>query len=225
MNALNHLAIIMDGNGRWAKSRSLIRTNGHLQGANNIERIIKFVIGKNIKNLTLFAFSTENWKRPKSEVDFLINLLKKFLVQKESLFVDNGVKFYTFGNLEIFDDELKDKISHLKQITKDNDKLNLSLALNYGGKDEIIRAMKELADKNLKITEDNLNSCIESEIFGDVDLLIRTGGEMRISNFLIWSCAYAEIFFTPTLWPDFDTIELDEIINRYQKIERRFGGL
>lgn len=225
MNDLNHLAIIMDGNGRWAKKQSLIRTKGHLKGADNVENVAKFALDEKIKNLSLYAFSTENWKRPKSEVDFLMELLKKFLVQKEKLFLENGIKFYTFGNIEAFDNELKDRLNYLKEITAKNDKLNLALALNYGGRDEIIRAIKKINETNLEINEKNLNSLIESSIFGDVDLLIRTGGEHRVSNFMLWGISYAEIFFTPTLWPDFSKEELSEIVKRYKNVKRRFGGL
>lgn len=225
MNELKHLAIIMDGNGRWAKNSGFIRTRGHEVGANVTEDIAKYCISNNINHLTLYAFSTENWKRPKSEVDFLMNLLAKFIKNKEENFLKKGIKFNTIGDLTPLNKYIKTKIANLKEITKNNTKLNFNLAINYGGRDEIVRACKNITEKNLNITEDSISAHLDSNEFGDVDLMIRTGGEHRLSNFMLWSASYAELAFTDTLWPDFNAVELDIIVKNYQNIQRRFGGL
>lgn len=225
MNALNHLAIIMDGNGRWAKNRTLIRTDGHKKGADTVENIAIYCAKNGIKNLTLYAFSTENWKRPKSEVDFLLNLLLKFIKLKENLFLENSIRFHTIGDLSPFSAELKNAISNLKDKTKDNSRLNLILAINYGSQNEIVRAVNSALANGVKIDEKSISSHLDSADFGDVDLMIRTGGEHRLSNFLLWQSSYAELAFTPTLWPDFDTKELDEIIAKFKITHRKFGAI
>ncbi|RAZ49580.1 polyprenyl diphosphate synthase [Campylobacter hyointestinalis] len=227
MNKLDHLAIIMDGNGRWAKNRGLVRTKGHEAGAKAVTDIAKFCIENFIKNLTLYAFSTENWKRPKKEVDFLMKLLKDFLVSKQDLFIQNSIKFHTIGDIEPFSKDLKDEILNLKNLTSKFDKLNFILAINYGGRDEIIRAANKAIEdsKDGKLSEKSLSQNLDTSEFGDVDLLIRTGGEQRLSNFLLWQASYAELYFTPTLWPDFKSSELKDIIQKYQKTHRKFGGL
>ncbi|WP_096024840.1 polyprenyl diphosphate synthase [Campylobacter lanienae] len=225
MNALNHLAIIMDGNGRWAKNRTLIRTDGHKKGADTVENIAIYCAKNGIKNLTLYAFSTENWKRPKSEVDFLLNLLLKFIKLKENLFLENSIRFHTIGDLSPFSAELKNAISNLKDKTKNNSRLNLILAINYGSQNEIVRAVNSALNNGFEINEQSISSHLDSADFGDVDLMIRTGGEHRLSNFLLWQSSYAELAFTPTLWPDFDTKELDEIIAKFKITHRKFGAI
>lgn len=225
MNALNHLAIIMDGNGRWAKNRTLIRTDGHKKGADTVENIAIYCAKNGIKNLTLYAFSTENWKRPKSEVDFLLNLLLKFIKLKENLFLENSIKFHTIGDLSPFNTQLKNAIANLKDKTKDNSRLNLILAINYGSQNEIVRAVNSALNNGFEINEQSISSHLDSADFGDVDLMIRTGGEHRLSNFLLWQSSYAELAFTPTLWPDFDTKELDEIIAKFKITHRKFGAI
>ncbi len=225
MNKLNHLAIIMDGNGRWAKKRGFIRTKGHDSGANVVENVAKFCIDKDIKNLTLYAFSTENWTRPKSEVEYLIKLFKEFLIKKEEIFIKNEIKFETIGDLSKFDDELLNLITKIKEKTAIFNKLTLTLAVNYGSKDEIVRAVKKLISKGDEINEAKISQNLDTAKIGDVDLLIRTGGEQRLSNFLLWQASYAELFFTPTLWPDFSYNELEKIVEKYTKIHRKFGGL
>lgn len=225
MNKLNHLAIIMDGNGRWAKKRGFIRTKGHDSGANVVENVAKFCIDKDIKNLTLYAFSTENWTRPKSEVEYLIKLFKEFLIKKEEIFIKNEIKFETIGDLSKFDDELLNLITKIKEKTAIFNKLTLTLAVNYGSKDEIVRAVKKLISKGDEINETTISKNLDTAKIGDVDLLIRTGGEQRLSNFLLWQTSYAELFFTPTLWPDFSYNELEKIVEKYTKIHRKFGGL
>lgn len=225
MNKLNHLAIIMDGNGRWAKKRGFIRTKGHDSGANVVENVAKFCIDKDIKNLTLYAFSTENWARPKSEVEYLIKLFKEFLIKKEEIFIKNEIKFETIGDLSKFDDELLNLIAKIKEKTAIFNKLTLTLAVNYGSKDEMVRTVKKLISKGDEINETTISQNLDTAKIGDVDLLIRTGGEQRLSNFLLWQASYAELFFTPTLWPDFSYNELEKIVEKYTKIHRKFGGL
>ena len=223
MNKLNHLAIIMDGNGRWAKKRGFLRTNGHEAGAKVVSDMCEFCINNGVKILSLYAFSTENWKRPQKEVDFLMNLLKKFLLLKRDDFIKNGIKFNTIGDISPFSDELKNEIATTKNATRENANLLLNLAINYGSKNEIIRAVRKLNLKGCEINEASLNAALdESE---PVDLLIRTGGESRLSNFMLWQASYAELFFTPTLWPDFGKDELASIVAKFKDIERRFGGV
>ncbi|QKG29235.1 polyprenyl diphosphate synthase [Campylobacter sp. RM16187] len=223
MNSLKHLAIIMDGNGRWAKKQGLIRTKGHEAGANVVEAMCEFCIRNDIKILSLYAFSTENWSRPKSEVDFLMDLLLKFLVSKKESFIKNEINFNVIGDIIPFNDKLRDEISNLKSLTKDNKKLKLNLAINYGAKDEILRALKRMQEQNLDINEANLEANLdESE---PIDLLIRTGGEKRLSNFMLIQASYAELAFTDTLWPDFTSLELEKIVQNFYQISRRFGGL
>ncbi|WP_096027206.1 polyprenyl diphosphate synthase [Campylobacter lanienae] len=225
MNTLNHLAIIMDGNGRWAKNRTLIRTDGHKKGADTVENIAIYCAKNGIKNLTLYAFSTENWKRPKSEIDFLLNLLLKFIKLKENLFLENSIRFHTIGDLSPFNTQLKNAIANLKDKTKDNSRLNLILAINYGSQNEIVRAVNSALNNGFEINEQSISSHLDSADFGDVDLMIRTGGEHRLSNFLLWQSSYAELAFTPTLWPDFDTKELDEMIAKFKITHRKFGAI
>ena len=188
-----------------------------------VSDMCEFCIDNGVKILSLYAFSTENWKRPQKEVDFLMNLLKKFLLLKRNDFIKNGIKFNTIGDISPFSDELKNEIEITKNATRENANLLLNLAINYGSKDEIIRAVRKLNLKGCEIDEASLNAALdESE---PVDLLIRTGGESRLSNFMLWQASYAELFFTPTLWPDFGKDELASIVAKFKDIERRFGGV
>ncbi len=223
MNELNHLAIIMDGNGRWAKNKGLLRSFGHKAGASIIKDLVKTCMEEGIKNLSLFAFSTENWKRPKEEVDFIFKLFNEYLSSQSDDFLKNGIRFKTFGNIKALDELTRKLIDDYEFKTKDCKNLNFNLGINYGAKDEIIRAMKKLNEENLEINEENLNNCLD--INQDVDLLIRTGGHFRISNFLLWQCAYAELYFTKTLFPDFSPAELKKIIQEYKVCKRNFGGI
>jgi len=219
-----HLAIIMDGNGRWAKKRGLKRIEGHKKGAEVVKEITTNCANNpEIEILTLYAFSTENWKRPKMEIEFLMKLLDNWLQKELETYIKNDVKFETIGDISKFSDKLKKRIKYTKEVTKNNKKLTQILALNYGSRDEITRAVKTLLKKNIEITSENIQKHLD--ISRDVDLLIRTSGEIRISNFLLWQIAYAEMFFTKTLWPDFTTEELKQIINEFKKRERRFGGI
>ena len=219
-----HLAIIMDGNGRWAKKRGLKRIDGHKKGAETVRKITQYCAkNEEISILTLYAFSTENWKRPKMEVEFLMKLLDSYLEKELDTYIKNGIKFETIGDISKFTDKLKKRIEITKEKTKNNKKLTQVLALNYGSKNEITRAVKKIIEKNEEITEENIQNNLD--ISRDVDLLIRTSGEIRLSNFLLWQCAYAEMFFTNTLWPDFTPEELDKIIKLFHLRERRFGGI
>ena len=225
-----HIAIIMDGNGRWAKKRNQSRDYGHKAGKESVNRIVEACAELGIKNLTLFAFSTENWNRPKLEIDFLIKLLLLSLNKELKSLNKNNIRFKTIGNLERFP---KKVASYLKKVTKetqDNNRMTLTIALNYGARKEIVNAIQAIGDKvknnliSLKnIDESVINQHLCTHYLPDVDLLIRTSGEKRISNFLLWQIAYAELYFTKKLWPDFSKEDLYKAIVNYQKRERRFG--
>ena len=223
MNKPKHIAIIMDGNGRWAEKRGLKRVKGHEAGAEVVRSVTEFcAANEEINRLTLYAFSTENWKRPRLEVEFLMKLLEKYLKKELPTYLKNNIKFEPIGDLRAFSPSLQKTIEHVKEATKHCDGLVQSLALNYGAKNEIVRAFNALKDKN-DITEEMLANALDCK--EDVDILIRTGGDKRLSNFLLWQAAYAELFFVDTLWPDFSVKELEKIIAKFKKIERRFGGL
>ncbi len=223
MNKPKHIAIIMDGNGRWAQKRNLKRVKGHEMGAEVVRSITEFcAASEEINRLTLYAFSTENWKRPRLEVEFLMKLLDKYLKKELPTYLKNNIKFEPIGDLRAFSPNLQKTIEHVKEATKHCDGLVQSLALNYGAKNEIVRAFNALKDKK-NITEEMLSNALDCK--EDVDILIRTGGDKRLSNFLLWQAAYAELFFIDTLWPDFSIKELEKIISKFKKIERRFGGL
>jgi undecaprenyl diphosphate synthase len=221
----NHIAIIMDGNGRWAKSRGLNRTAGHEEGAIAVRNITTHCSKIGVKYLTLYAFSTENWTRPKLEVEFLMKLLERWFKSELPIYLENNVRFKAIGNLSKFSKSLQKTIKSVEEKTAICSGLTQVLALNYGSRDELTRAFQKLQSSGLEITEKNINASLDTATFGDVDLLIRTSGEVRLSNFLLWQCAYSEMFFTDTLWPDFDSIELDKIIEQFLQRERRFGGI
>lgn len=221
----NHIAMIMDGNGRWAKERGLNRTAGHEEGAKTVRKITQYCSDIGIKYLTLYAFSTENWERPKLEVEFLMKLLDRYLKKELDVYLQNNIKFKAIGDLNRFSKSLQKTIFETQEKTANCSGLTQVLALNYGSKDEIIRAVKKLNEQNLEVTEENLESCLDTAGMGDVDVLIRTSGEVRLSNYLLWQNAYAEMFFTQTYWPDFNESELDDILSDFSKRERRFGGI
>ncbi len=221
----NHIAIIMDGNGRWAKSHGLSRTAGHEEGAKTVREITTHCSKIGVKYLTLYAFSTEKWTRPKLEVEFLMKLLERWFKSELSIYLENNVRFKAIGELSKFSKSLQKTIKDVEEKTAHCTGLTQVLALNYGSRDEITRAFKKVIENNLDITEENIDASLDTATFGDVDLLIRTSGEVRLSNFLLWQCAYSEMFFTDTLWPDFAPKELDEIIEQFTKRERRFGGI
>ncbi len=221
----SHIAIIMDGNGRWAKERGLNRTAGHEEGARTVRKITSYCAKIGVKYLTLYAFSTENWDRPKLEVEFLMKLLEKYLKSELEVYLKNNIKFKAIGDLDRFSKGLQRTIFETQEKTAHCTGLTQVLALNYGSKNEIIRAIKKLNTQNLEVTEENLESCLDTSGMGDVDILIRTSGEVRLSNYLLWQNAYAEMFFTQTYWPDFNESELDDILSDFGKRERRFGGI
>lgn len=235
-NTLNHLAIIMDGNGRWAKNRALPRTDGHKEGAKVVRSITKWCAKHQIRYISLYAFSTENWLRPKKEVDFLMKLLTKYLEREESTYLQNNIKFKAIGDISAFSPNLRDLIQSLEAKTAQNTALTQILALNYGAKDEVARAILKILHSRRESNEfigdlrkskseilDEFESALDTADIPPVDLLIRTGGEMRLSNFLLYQCAYAELYFSKTLFPDFDTAELKAIIAEFKTRHRRFG--
>ena len=224
MNPLNHVAIIMDGNGRWGLKHKKSRNAGHKAGLNTVKNIIKETVRNKISFLTLYAFSTENWKRPKKEIDYLFNLLKVFLKTKINYLHKNNIKLKIIGKKD-FSPELNKLLSISEQKTSDNKKLQLNLALNYGSKFEIINAIKKIKNRNDKITEKNFVKYLQTKNIPDPDLLIRTGNTKRLSNFLLWQLAYSEIFFEKKLWPDFNTNDYRKIILEYKKIKRNFGNI
>ncbi|WP_345980857.1 di-trans,poly-cis-decaprenylcistransferase [Sulfurimonas sp. HSL3-2] len=219
-----HVAIIMDGNGRWAEKRGEKRVKGHEQGAKVVREITEYCAAhKEIERLTLYAFSTENWKRPRLEVEFLMKLLEKYLKNELEVYIKNNIRFEPIGDTRAFSASLQKLIKEVKQKTAHCDGLVQSLALNYGSHDEILRAVNKLRDEKKDITNEMLSNALDCK--HQVDVMIRTGGDHRISNFLLWQISYAELFFTDTLWPDFSTKELKNIMEEFTKRERRFGGL
>lgn len=225
LNIPKHIAIIMDGNGRWAKRRGLPRTLGHREGAKALRKIITHAAKLGIKHLTVYAFSTENWKRSKEEVEALMFLFKTYLKGEEKNIMENNIKFTVSGREENVSESLLTAIKKLEDLSKDNTGLNLNIAFNYGGRAEIIDGINRLLKEGKKgITEEEFSKYMYRDI-PDPELLIRTSGELRISNFLLWQIAYSEIYITDTLWPDFDEKELEKAIESYNKRDRRFGGV
>jgi len=229
-NVPKHVAIIMDGNGRWAKKRGLLRVFGHERGARAVRETIEAAGESGVTHLTLYAFSTENWNRPKKEVDKLMKLLVSSLKKEFKSLHENGIRLCAIGNLEELPPKAYKELSEVIEKTKNNTKLVLTLALSYGSRNEIVKTVKEIADKvkNNIISIENIDDSIINEHLytrnlPDVDLLIRTSGEQRISNFLLWQIAYAELYFTDVLWPDFKKEDLYKAILNYQNRERRFG--
>jgi undecaprenyl diphosphate synthase len=229
-NLPKHLAIIMDGNGRWAKQKGMLRAFGHENGTKSVRSTVETCAKLGIENLTLYAFSTENWNRPKIEVDTLMKLLISSLKKELDTLVKNNIKLNSIGNLEILPKSVQKELLEVIEKTKDNKRMTLTLALSYGSREEILNAVKKIADKvknNIistnSIDESIFNNHLYTQDLPDVDLVIRTSGEHRISNFLLWQIAYAEFYFTDVLWPDFSEENLYEAIISYQKRERRFG--
>ena len=224
MNQAKHIAIIMDGNGRWAEMQGKKRVKGHEAGAKVLKQITTYCSNtSDIERLTLYAFSTENWKRPRLEVEFLMKLLVKHLKNELPIFLENNVRFEPIGDIRAFSKSLQKTIKMVQEKTTHCDGLVQSLALNYGAQDEMLRAINKIKNCDDDITLEMISN--ELDCKHSVDLLIRTGGDHRLSNFLLWQSAYAELFFTDTLWPDFTVKELEKIIKKFTKVERRFGGL
>jgi len=224
MNPLNHIAIIMDGNGRWGLKNRNSRNKGHKAGLETVEKIIKESIKQKINYLTLFAFSTENWKRPKKEINYLFNLLENFLSKKIKDLHEKNIKLKIIG-VKNFSKKLNRLLNFSEKKTLGNTSLQINLALNYGSKIEIINAIKAINKKKDKINEKNLSKYLQTKDIPDPELLIRTGNTKRLSNFLLWQLAYAEIFFEKKLWPDFNEKDYKDIIKKYKKIKRNFGKI
>ena len=220
----NHLAIIMDGNGRWAKKRNLKRIDGHKEGVNVVKKIVKYCVEIGVKYLTLYTLSKENFKRPASEVLYLFKLFIKTLDNELNLLMDNDVKFLVIGDLEKIDKITLSKLKKVEKLTHNNSTLYLNLAISYSARNEIVSAVKSIINSNEnKINEKSINKYLMTNYMPDPDLLIRTGGEYRISNFLLWQIAYTELYFTKILWPDFNNEDLKVAIVDYNNRERRFG--
>ena len=224
MNPVNHVAIIMDGNGRWGLKQKKSRNAGHKAGLKSVERIIKKSIEYNIKFLTLFAFSTENWKRPKKEIDYLFNLLESFLISRIDEFDKQDIKFKVIGKKN-FSKKLNLLLNSAEKKTSKNSKIQINLALNYGSKFELVNAFKKIIKNNINIDEKNIEKFLYTKNIPDPDILIRTGNTKRLSNFLLWQLAYTEIFFEKKLWPDFDKKDYSKIINKFRKIKRNYGNV
>ena len=225
-----HIAIIMDGNGRWAKKRGMPRTFGHSQGAKVVEQILEDADHIGVKYLTVYAFSTENWSRPQTEVKALMNLLRRYMKTSLAKCAKNNVRVRVIGDKSMLDQDLQDSIADLERDTAANTGIGFQIAINYGGRDEIVRAVRRAAEKGLlndpgRIDESLLNDCLDTAGIPDPDLLIRTCGEQRISNFLLWQLAYSEMYFTDKSWPEFDRAELLKAIDAFNHRERRYGGL
>ncbi len=224
MNPVNHVAIIMDGNGRWGIKHKNSRNAGHKAGINTVEKIIKETIKNKIKYLTLYAFSTENWKRPKKEINYLFNLLTSFLKNKIDDLDKQNIKLKIIG-IKNFSPELNKLLTSSEKRTKNNRKLQINLALNYGSKSELIDAFKKLIKSKKKINEKNFAQYLQTKNVPDPDILVRTGSTQRLSNFLLWQIAYSEIFFEKKLWPDFNQRDFNKIIKKFKVIKRNYGNI
>ena len=224
MNSVKHVAIIMDGNGRWGIKHKKSRNLGHKEGLKTVEKIIKASIKNKIKYLTLYAFSTENWKRPKKEINFLFNLLENFLLSKISEFNKQNIKLKIIGK-KIFSKKINTLLNKSEKKTSRNKKLQINLALNYGSKSEIVHSFNIINKNKKRINEKNIAKHLFTQNIPDPDLLIRTGNTQRLSNFLLWQLAYSEIFFEKKLWPDFNENNYNGILKKYKKIKRNFGNI
>ena len=232
MNVPQHVAIILDGNGRWAKAKGMPRNYGHAQGSKNVERICEEAWRMGIKYLTVYAFSTENWNRPKSEVDALMTLLRNYMKTCLKTAKKNDMKIRVIGDIAPLDDDIKKRILEVEEASKDNGGLNFTIALNYGSRDEIVRAVRKVAQDCVdgKVDPEDIDEKLYSSYLDpwdipDPDLLIRTSGEQRLSNYLLWQLAYSEFYFTDVPWPDFTKEELIRAIEQYNNRDRRFGGI
>ena len=224
MNSIKHIAIIMDGNGRWGIKHKKSRNLGHKEGLKTVEKIIRSTIKNKIKYLTLYAFSTENWKRPKKEINFLFNLLENFLLSKISDLNKKNIKLKIIGKKK-FSKKINNLLNKSEKKTLDNKKLQINLALNYGSKSELVRSFNFINKNKKKINEKNISRYLFTKNIPDPDLLIRTGNTKRLSNFLLWQLAYSEIFFEKKLWPDFNENDYNAILKKFKKIKRNFGKI
>jgi len=225
MSSPEHVAIIMDGNGRWGLKNKKSRNLGHKAGSKTVEKIIKSSIKNNIKYLTLYAFSTENWKRPKLEIKFLLNLLESFLKSKINELNENGIKIKIIGDIKKFSKKIQVNLISAQKKTIKNNKLTLILALNYGSKNELLNAIKIIKAKKMKINENSIVKSLYTKGIPNPDILIRTGNKKRLSNFLLWQLSYSEIFFEKKMWPDFNEKDYNKILSKFKKIKRNFGSI
>jgi undecaprenyl diphosphate synthase len=224
MNNLNHIAFIMDGNGRWGVKKKNNRNYGHLEGVKIVQKIVEASLTFKIPIITFYVFSSENWKRPKSEINYLFNLIKIYFKKEINNIIKNKIKINILGRVNKLPPEIKKTLMESIRKTKKNNKLTINLAINYGSRNEIMDTVKKLNIKSKKITEKNINKNLYLDILPP-DILIRTGGQKRLSNFMLWQLAYTEIFFLDKLWPEFTKKDLDAIIRKYHKIKRNFGGV
>ena len=225
MNILSHIAIIMDGNGRWANKKKKPRKFGHLEGTKNIKKIIPYFIKRKIPYLTLFAFGLDNWSRPRSETSYLLFLFEDFLKKNLSFLLDSNVKIRFVGEKAGLSKKIKTLIKKIENLTEKKKALTLTVAFNYSSKEELVNAFKKIVEKNQKISAKIIENFLYTRNIPDPDILIRTGAQRRISNFLLWQISYTEIFFINKLWPDFNTSDLRKIILKYKKIKRNFGSV
>lgn len=226
MNSLSHVAIIMDGNGRWAELKNKSRKFGHLKGSENLKDIINFFLLNKIPYLTLFTFALDNWNRPKTETNYLFNLLKRFIKKNLNIFLEKNIRISFIGEKNYLSQDIKKIIKKTENLSKKNTGLNLIIALNYSSKHEILNAVKLSIKNNKKnISIRTFEKFLYTSNYPNPDILIRTGGHSRLSNFLLWQCSYSELFFLKKLWPDFNTGDLKKIINKFTKIKRNFGGI
>ena len=225
MNSPKHVAIIMDGNGRWGIRKKKSRNYGHSQGVKVVEKIIEAAIFNKIKHLTLYTFSTENWKRPKKEILFLIYLLEKYVDEQFNRLAEKKIKLNIIGNINKFPNSLKKKLKQAEKITRNNNSIQINLALNYGSKEEIIIAIKKILNTSGKVNEKNISQNLYTKDIPDPEILIRTGNRYRLSNFLLWQSSYSEIFFIKKLWPDFNKNDFQKILVKFKSMRRNFGGI
>ena len=225
MNPIDHVAIIMDGNGRWGIKHKGLRNSGHRAGVNTIESVIDVCLKEKVRYLTLYTFSTENWKRPKKEIDFLFNLLENFLIQKIDNLINKNIKLKFIGQLNKLPSKLKKLIKISEDKTSTNNEIQIFIALNYGSKDELVNSIKSINEKNIVLNKKNISKNLYSGDIPSPDILIRTGDTHRLSNFMLWQLAYTEIFFEKKLWPDFNKKDLNNIFKKFRFLKRNFGSI
>ena len=221
----SHVGIIMDGNGRWAEARGKKRTYGHKKGSDNVDRVVEYAFSRGVKTVTLYAFSSENWARPKEEVDELMRLLRVYFSRFIGKVMKKNVRLTVIGDVSVLDQDIQKLIKEDIAKSQENTGHNLNIAINYGGRQEIVYAVNNLIKEGKEITVDSISSSLYTAPFGEPDLIIRTGGELRLSNFLLYQGAYSELYFTDVLWPDFDEKEVDKALQDFSKRKRRFGGI
>ena len=225
MNKINHIAIIMDGNGRWGRKKKKSRNFGHINGIRVIEKLVKDSIKIKIPILTFYTFSTENWRRPKKEINFLFNLIDQYFVKEINNLVKNNIKINIIGNIKILPKKIRLRLTESMRRTNKCKKILINLAINYGSKDEIVKAVRSIRRKKVPISIKNFENNLYTKNLPDPDILIRTGGKKRLSNFLLWQLAYSEIYFVDKLWPDFNITDYHRIIKHFKKVKRNFGNI